>query len=109
MPITTAVRRTVHKSGDSLGKLKALEYTCGLGVMIVELGLYSNYVRALPASLLPFNAAFFSISLVALSALLAWCASKQVTLWSRSASRIAAALALTGWADLLVIGEQQKM
>jgi hypothetical protein len=33
-----------------LGKLKALEYTCGLGVMIVGLGLYSYYVRELLVS-----------------------------------------------------------
>jgi len=76
--------------------------------MIVELGLYSDYVRARPASLFLFNAVFFSMGLLVLSVFLAWCASKQVALWSRSASRNAVALALDGGADLLVIGEKQK-
>jgi 3-oxoacyl-[acyl-carrier protein] reductase len=70
-----------------LGKLKALEYTCGLGVMIVGLGLYSYYVRELLASLFLFSVFFFSMSLVVLSVFLAWCASKQVALWSQPTSR----------------------
>jgi len=91
-----------------LGKLKALEYTCGLGVMIVGLGLYSYYVRELLASLLLFSLVFFSLGLVVLSVLIAWCASKQVALWSRPASRTAIAMALAGEADLLAIGVKKK-
>jgi hypothetical protein len=79
-----------------LGKLKALECTCGLGVMIAGLGLYSYYVRELLASLFLFSLVFFSLGLVVLSVFLAWCASKQVALWSRSASRNAIVLALAG-------------
>jgi hypothetical protein len=108
MSVTTAFRCTVDKTGDSLRKLKALDYTCGLGVVIVGLGLYSYYVRELLASLFLFSAVFFSMGLVALSVFLAWCASKQVALWSRSASRNVVALALEGGADLLVIGAKKK-
>ena len=42
-------RCTVDKTGDSMRKLKALDYMCGLGVMIAGLGLYSYYVRELLA------------------------------------------------------------
>ena len=91
-----------------MGKLKALEYTCGLGVMIVGLGLYSYYVRELLASLLLFSLVFFSLGLVVLSVLIAWCASKQVALWSRPASRTAIAMALAGGADLLALGVKKK-
>jgi hypothetical protein len=91
-----------------LRKLKALDYTCGLGVMIAGLGLYSYYVRELLASLFLFSAVFFSMGLVVLSVFLGWCASKQVTLWSRSMSRNAVALALEGRSDLLIIGAKQK-
>jgi len=108
MSVTTAFRRTEDKPGDSLGKLKALEYTCGLGVMIVGLGLYSYYVRELLASLFPFSVAFFSMNLVILSVFLAWCASKQVALWSQPASRNAIALALVEGPDLLAIGAKEK-
>jgi hypothetical protein len=106
--ITTAFRLKIDKPGDSLGKLKALEYTCGLGVMIVGLGLYSYYVRELLASLLLFSVAFFSMSLVILSVFLAWCASKQVALWSQPTSRNAIALALVEGPDLLAIGAKEK-
>jgi len=85
-----------------------MEYTCGLGLMIVGLGLYSYYVRELLASLFLFSVVFFSMSLVVLSVFLAWCASKQVALWSRLASRNAIALALAGEADLLAIGAKEK-
>src|SRR5437660_12163607 len=108
MSVPTAFRCTVDKSGDALGKLKAMEYTCGLGLMIVGLGLYSYYVRELLASLFLFSVVFFSMSLVVLSVFLAWCASKQVALWSRLASRNAIALALAGEADLLAIGAKEK-
>jgi hypothetical protein len=77
-------------------------------VIIAGLGLYSYYVRELLATLFLFSAVFFSISLVALSVFLAWCASKQVALWSRSASRNAVASVLAGGADLLVVGAKKK-
>ena len=108
MSVTTAFRRTEDKPGDSLGKLKALEYMCGLGVMIVGLGLYSYYVRELLASLFLFSVAFFSMNLVILSVFLAWCASKQIALWSHPASRNAIALALVEGPDLLAIGAKEK-
>jgi len=91
-----------------LGKLKALEYTCGLGVMIVGLGLYSYYVRELLASLFLFSVFFFSMSLVVVSVFLAWSASKQLALWSQPASRNAITLTLAGRADLLAIGAKEK-
>jgi hypothetical protein len=91
-----------------LGKLKALDYACGLGVMIVGLGLYSYYVRELLASLFLFSVVFFSMSLVVLSVFLAWSAIKQVALWSQPASRNAITLALAGRADLLAIGAKEK-
>jgi len=105
MRITEAVKCAVDKMGDSLGKIKIIDYTCGLAVTIVGLGLYSYYVRELLASLFLFSLAFFSIGLVVLSVFLAWCASKQVALWSRSASRIAVALA---GVDLRAVGVKKK-
>ena len=46
-------------------ELKATEYTCGLSVLIVGLGLYSYYVRELLASLVLFTLAFFFVGLAA--------------------------------------------
>jgi hypothetical protein len=91
-----------------LGKLNAIVYTCGLGVMIVGLGLYSYYVRELLASLLPFSVFFVSMGLVVLCEFLVWCASKQVALWSRPTSRNAIALTLAGGTALLAIGAKKK-
>ena len=70
-----------------MSELKAIDYTCGLGVMIVGLGLFSYDVRELLASLLLFSVVFFSMGLIVLCVFLAWSASKQVALWSRLASR----------------------
>lgn len=91
-----------------MSELKAIDYTCGLGVMIVGLGLYSYYVRELLASLFLFSMVFFSMGLVVLCVFLAWSASKHVAIWSRPASRNAIALALAGGAALLAIGAKQK-
>lgn len=55
--------------------------------MIVGLGLYSYYVRELLASLLLFSVAFFFLGLVAHGALFVWCASEQIAIWTRPASR----------------------
>jgi hypothetical protein len=55
--------------------------------VIVGLGLYSYYVRELLASLLLCSVAFFFLGLVTLGALLVWCASKQMAIWTRPASR----------------------
>ena len=68
-------------------ELKATEYTCGLSVLIVGLGLYSYYVRELLASLVLFTLAFFFVGLAALGVFFIWCASVQVALWTPSASR----------------------
>ena len=70
-----------------MGALKAAEYTCGLSVVIVGIGLYSYYVRELLASLVLFTAAFLSLGLVALGMFLIWCAGEKVALRSAPASR----------------------
>ena len=62
-------------------------YTCGLVVTIVGLSLHSYYVRELLVCLALFSVAFFFLALVALGALLVWCASEQVAIWTRPASR----------------------
>jgi hypothetical protein len=103
--ITEAFQCAAGKIGGLLGKIKIIDYTCGLAVTIVGLGLYSYYVRELLASLVLFSLVFLSIGLVALSVFLAWCASKQIALWSRSASRSAAALA---GVDLLAVSVKKK-
>jgi len=45
------------------------------------------YVRELLAALTLFSMAFFLLALVGLAALLVWCASVQVAIWARPASR----------------------
>jgi hypothetical protein len=70
-----------------LREIKIRDYTCGLVVTIVGLGLYSYYVRELMAALTLFSAAFFFLALVGLGALLVWSASVQVAIWARPASR----------------------
>jgi hypothetical protein len=77
-------------------------------VTIVALGLYSYYVRELLASLLLFSALFLAVGLIALGAVLAWYASKQVALWSRLVSRNAIALTLAGGSASLAIGVKKK-
>jgi hypothetical protein len=75
-----------------LREIKIRDYTCGLIVTIVGLGLYSYYVRELLASLALFSVAFVFLALVALGALLAWSASEQVAIWIRPESRNMAAV-----------------
>jgi hypothetical protein len=70
-----------------LREIKIRDYASGVIVTIVGLGLYSYYVRELLAALTIFSVAFFFLSLVALGALLIWCASVQVAIWARPASR----------------------
>jgi len=65
---------------------------CGLIVTIVGLGLYSYYTRELLAALTLFSVAFFFLALVGVAALLVWCASVQVSIWARPASRNVIAL-----------------
>jgi len=101
-------RCTVDNTGGSLGKIKIVDYTCGLVVTIVGLGLYSYYVRELFASLFLFSALFLAVGLIVLGAVLAWYASKQVALWSRLVSRDAIALTLAGGAALLAVGREEK-
>jgi hypothetical protein len=55
--------------------------------MIVGLGLYSYYVRELLASLALFSMAFFFVALAVLGVFLVVCASVQVAIWARPASR----------------------
>ena len=68
-------------------EIKIRDYTCGLIITIVGLGLYSYYVRELLAALTLFSMAFFFLALVTLGAFLAWSASVQVAIWAGPASR----------------------
>jgi len=70
-----------------LREIRIRDYTCGLIVTIVGLGLYSYYVRELTAALTLFSVAFFVLALVGLGGLLVWCVSVQVAIWARPASR----------------------
>jgi len=70
-----------------LREIKIRDYTSGLIVTIVGLGLYSYYVRELLAALTLFSVAFFVLALVVLGALLVWSASVQVAIWAGPASR----------------------
>jgi hypothetical protein len=76
-----------YGQGDGLNKNKIRDYTCGLIVTIVGLGLYSYYVRELLTVLTLFSMAFFFFALIALGGLLVWSASLQVAVWARPASR----------------------
>ncbi len=68
-------------------EIKIRDYSCGLIVAIVGLGLYSYYVRELLAALTLFSLAFFFLALVGLGALLVWSATVQMAIWARPASR----------------------
>jgi hypothetical protein len=75
-----------------LRKLKSIDYTCGLSVVIVGLGLYSYYVRELLVSLFLFSVAFFLLALVVLGLFLIWWAGEQMAIWTRPASQNVLAL-----------------
>src|SRR5580658_9339773 len=81
------MRQSRSRQGDLLREIKIRDYTCGLIVTIVGLGLYSYYTRELLAALTLFSAAFFSLGLAVLAALLVWSASVQVAIWAQPASR----------------------
>jgi nicotinamide riboside transporter PnuC len=81
-----------ESQGESMRDLKATGYTCGLGAMIVGLGVYSYQVRELLTSLVLFTIAFFFVGLVALGVFLIWSLSEKVTIWTQSASRNVIAL-----------------
>ena len=76
-----------QQEGESLREIRAVEYTCGLSVTIVGLGLYSYYVRELLASLALFAGAFFILGVVAFGIVLVWCAGEKVAKWTPLASR----------------------
>ena len=61
-------------------EIKIRNYTCGLIVTIVGLGLYSYYVRELLAALTIFSMAFFFLALLGLGALLIWSAGVQIAI-----------------------------
>jgi hypothetical protein len=84
-----------RRAGEFLGKIRIRDYTCGLIVTMVALGLYSYYVRELLASPFLFGALFPAMGLIALGAVLAWHACEQVALWSRLVSRNAVAFAFS--------------
>jgi len=56
-------------------------------VTIAGLGLYSYYVRELLAVLTFFTIGFLILALVGLAAVLVWCASVQLAISARPASR----------------------
>lgn len=68
-------------------EIKIRDYSCGLIVTIVGLGLYSYYVRELMAALTMFSVAFLLLALAGLGGLLAWSASVQMAIWAGPASR----------------------
>jgi hypothetical protein len=70
-----------------LREIKIRDFSSGLIVTVVGLGLYSYYTRELLAALTIFSVAFFFLALVGLGALLVWCASVQAAIWARPASR----------------------
>jgi hypothetical protein len=70
-----------------LREIKIRDYTCGLIVTIVGLGLYSYYVRELMAALTIFSVAFFCLALAGVGGVLVWSASVQLAIWARPASR----------------------
>jgi hypothetical protein len=96
------------RKGDALGKIKIRNYTCGLIVTIVALGLYSYYVRELLASLLLFTAFFLAAGLIVLDTVLAWYASKQIAVWSGLVLRNAVVLNLPGGYASLATGVTKK-
>lgn len=102
-------RYGVGKTGESLGKIKIRNYTCGLGVTLVALSLYSYYVRELLVSLFLFSAFFLAMALIVLGVVLAWYASEQVALWSRLASRNPIALPLPGGAPPLTASANKRV
>lgn len=68
-------------------ELKLTEFTCGLSLVVVGLGLYSYYVRELLASLALFSVAFCFLAIVIFGMFLIWSASIRVAGWTRAASR----------------------
>lgn len=82
-----------------------MDYTCGLAVTIVGLGLYSYYVRELVASLLLFSAVFWGMAFIVLGGVLAWYTSKQIAVWSSRMARGVVALPLGGGAPTRGNGE----
>jgi hypothetical protein len=75
-----------------LREIKAIEYTCGLSVVVAGLGLYSYQVRELLAALVLFTVGFFFLGLAALGVFLIWYASEKVATWTGPASRSMIAL-----------------
>ncbi len=69
-----------------MSKSRIRDYTCGLLVTIVGLGLYSYYVRELLAVLTLFSVGFAVLALPLLTALLIWYTSVQVANWAKPAS-----------------------
>ncbi len=74
-------------SGESLRENEIRNFSCGLLVVIVGLGLYSYFVRELLAALTLFGIAVFFLALLGLGSFLAWCAGAHVAIWARPASR----------------------
>lgn len=73
-------------------EIKVTEYTCGIGAVIVGIGLYSYYVRELLASLALFTGAFLIVAMVPLGVFLVWSAAERIAIWTTPASRNVMAL-----------------
>lgn len=65
---------------------KANDLACGMGVMILGLGLHFYSARDLLATLVILSVAFSLLGLVVLTVLCARYAGKRVAVWARSAS-----------------------
>lgn len=65
---------------------KASDFACGMGVMVLGLGLHFYSARDLLATLAVLSVAFSLVGLVALTVLCARYAGKRVTVWARTAS-----------------------
>ena len=96
------------KTEDSLGKIRIRNYTCGLALTIVAIGLYSYYMRELLASLFLFSALFLPMGVIVLGAVLAWYSNKQLALWIRLALRNAIALTSARGTVLLAADVNKK-
>jgi len=81
------LRTRQKRQGDSSPEIKIRDYSWGLIVTIAGVALYSYYVRELLAALTLFCIFFLVVALLGLAALLVWCASVQVAIWARPASR----------------------
>lgn len=87
VPLGNVSRASRTKQGDSLREIKIRDYTCGLILTAVGLGLYSYYLRELLAASTLISVAFLFLLFATIGGLLVWSASVQLALWARPASQ----------------------